>query len=109
MASSEPLGGEGEGEDFPSRQEMCCAPRVAGEERWELQQPSDMGFSSAAGLKAPACCPAVAKELSCSHKNALGRKGKMSLEPNDAGAVRGHRECHSWPSCEAASNPSMWE
>lgn len=60
MASSEPLGGEGEGEDFPSRQ-LCCVPRVAGEEGWELPQPWDMGFSSAAGLRAPACCPAAAR------------------------------------------------
>ena len=75
-----PAGGEGEGEDFPSRQELRCAPRAAREEGWELQRPWDMGFSAAAGLRAPACCPAAAKELSRSHKNALGRKGKTGLE-----------------------------
>lgn len=84
-----PVGDEGKGEDFPSRQELRCAPRAAGEEGWELQRLRDMGFSSAAGLRAPACCPAAAKELGRSHKNALGRKGKTSLEPNDAGAGGG--------------------
>lgn len=33
----------------------------------------------------------------------------MSLEPNDAGAVGAQRERYSWASCEAASNPSVWE
>lgn len=85
--ATSPMGAESEGEDFPSRQELCCVPRAAGEEGWELQQLRDMGFSSAARLRATACCPAAAKELSHSHKNTLGRKGRMDLEPHDAGAM----------------------
>lgn len=102
-----PVGGEGE--DFPSRWEPRCVPRAAGEEGWELQRAWDMGFSSAAWLRAPACHPAVAKELSSGCKNALGRKGKTGSEPNDASAAGGYGHFHSRPCCGAAPDPTTWE
>lgn len=71
-----PVGSEGE--DFSSRQEPCCVPGAAGEEGWELQWPWDMGFSSAAGLRAPACCLAQPKSLTMAVKMPWGGRERWA-------------------------------
>lgn len=65
-------GGESQGEDFPSRQELCRVPGVAWEEGWELQGYGIWVSHQQRGQRLLACRPG------CSPK-CLGKEGEDGL------------------------------